>query len=131
MRGKFDPWSFVAAAAIVATLAITFHSRGFSNREIALYCGLSLAVMPLCSFSFWFATRLMPSSDSLSWWQWFTGRNFLSSLIGNAILFGVASLVTLAVGQHSLAVGTGVACLVCALLARWQKRRLYRKASQA
>src|SRR3954451_828849 len=95
----------MAATAVVVTLAISLRSRGFSNHEIVTYCAIGLAVTPVASFAFWFADRLMPSRDSLTWWQWFSGRNFLAQMIGYAITLGIGSVITLALGQYWVALG--------------------------
>jgi len=63
--------------------------------------------MPVAAFAFWLANRLMPPSDSLTWWQWFSGRNFLQQMIGSAVVFGVSSVVLLFVGEYWWAVGNG------------------------
>jgi hypothetical protein len=106
------------------------HSRGFSNREIVTYCAIGLAVLPVVAFAFWFADRLMPSRESLTWWQWFSGRNFIAQSIGDAIILGVGSVIMLALGEYWFAVGMGAAALVLIVWARWKHRRLSRRASE-
>lgn len=130
MWGKFDPWWLAAAAAVVLTTAITLHSRGFSNREIATYSAIGLAAMPVAAFGFWFANRLMPPSDSLTWWQWFSGRNFLSQMIGYAIVFGIGSVVLLLEGEYWWTLATGSMCVASIIWARWKRRRLARRAAE-
>ncbi|MEA2425922.1 MAG: hypothetical protein QOH13_2332, partial [Thermoleophilaceae bacterium] len=110
--------------------AVSLHSRGFSDHEVVIYCAIGLAVTPVVSFAFWFAERLMPSRDSLTWWQWFFGRNFLAEMIGYAILLGVGSVITLALGQYWVALGMGAGSLASAVWARSKHRRLSSSASE-
>jgi hypothetical protein len=123
-----DPYTPVAGVAAVVTVAITLHHGGLSTHETVIACSITAAIFFVLGPAVYAVTnRLLPSRDSLTWWQWWQAINVVPKMLMAAIVYAVGGAVVFAAGDWRWGLGFGVAAAVSALWARWYLHRLRRR----